>query len=377
MNCCGGSNGSRRPATQRAIWGFSTVPPTADAAIEFGEHRASAGRHPRRRAAGDRQPLDGATSGDGYRLMVQAFVEYGARARLATWRIDVETDGRRRWRIADQERLTSVENLYRLSLNPTKQFDAKDVTIAAEDLDLTLAEGSIFVADTDQGVTGLVLLGRGEMRFHPKPETERGQLKIFCGAETLESRFDAAFIRINPGDVDRLVAADHITARAVDPRELRRADAVFREESPKSFGLELGELSRETWSMLPSDGDFLAEIRTRRFDTLTYARLAAQPEDINLFERKKRRNISLYSSEENLARAGPLLQRRRSGGLRRSRLRHRSRGFTRAAMDRRPRERAPEGAVARDQHDYAAACRFARRALDRQRPIRRSVRPPR
>jgi hypothetical protein len=53
-----------------------------------------------------------------------------------------------------------------------------------------------------------------------------------------------------------------------------------------------------------TDGDFLAEIRTRRFDTLTYARLAAQPEDINLFERKKRRNISLYSSEENLARRG-------------------------------------------------------------------------
>ena len=274
-----------------------------DAAIEFGSTELLPGATRAVVQQGDRQPLDGATSGDGYRLMVQAFVEYGPRARLATWRIDVKRTGDG-WRITDQERLTSVESLYRLALNPTKQFDAKDVTIAAEDLDLTLAAGSIFVADTDQGVTGLVLLGRGEMRFHPKPVTERGQLKIFCGAETLESRFDAAFIRINPGDVDRLVAADHITARAVDPRELRRADAVFREEAPKSFGLELGELSRETWSMMPSDGDFLAEIRTRRFDTLTYARLAAQPEDINLFERKKRRNISLYSSEENLARRG-------------------------------------------------------------------------
>ena len=252
---------------------------------------------------GDRQPLDGTKSGDGYRLMVQAFVEYGPRARLATWRIDVKHIGDA-WRIVEQERLTSVENLYRLSLNSTKQFEARDVTIAAEDLDLTLATGSVFVADTDQGVTGLVLLGRGEMRFHPKPVTEKGQLKIFCGAETLESRFDAAFIRINPGDVNRLVAASHLTPRAVDPRELRHADDIFREEAPKSFGLELGDLSREAWSMLPADGDFLAEIRTRRFDTLTYVRLAAQPEDVNLFERKKHRNIALYASEENLARRG-------------------------------------------------------------------------
>ena len=272
-------------------------------AIEFGSTELLPGATRAAVRQGDREPLDDTKSGDGYRLMVQAFVEYGPRARLATWRIDVKRIGDL-WRIVDQERLTSVEHLYRLSLNSAKQFDARDVTIAAEDLDLTLATGSIFVADTDQGVTGLVLLGRGEMRFHPKPVTEKGQLKIFCGADTLDARFDAAFIRVNPDDFNRLVAADHLTARAVDPRELRRADDIFRDEAPKSFGLELGDLSRETWSMLPVDGDFLAEIRTRRFDTLTYARLGAQPEDVNLFERKKHRNIALYSSEENLARRG-------------------------------------------------------------------------
>jgi hypothetical protein len=72
---------SRRPATQRAIWGFSTVPPTAtppsnSAAPSF--CRAP----PAPSCSRDRQPLDGTTSGDGYRLMVQAFVEYGPRARL-------------------------------------------------------------------------------------------------------------------------------------------------------------------------------------------------------------------------------------------------------------------------------------------------------
>ena len=49
-------------------------------------------------------------------------------------------------------------------------------------------------------------------------------------------------------------------------------------------------------------GDFLAEVRTRRFDTLTYARSSSEIEDISLFDRKKRRNLSVYSSRENLAR---------------------------------------------------------------------------
>ncbi len=274
-----------------------------DRAIDFGSTEFGPGATRAVVQEGDRQPLGGTPDGDGYRLIVQAFVEYGARARFTTWRIDVmrvDDD----WRVFDQERLTAVEHLYRLSINTAKQFDAHDVTIAAEDLELTLATGSVFVADTDLGVTGLVLLGRGQMRFHPTPETEKGQLRIFCGAETIDTRFDAAFIRINPGDFDRLVAADRLTARVVDARELRRADDVFRDEVSKSYDLDLGEFSRESWSLLPEGGDFLAEIRTRRFDTLTYARSQAQPEDVNLFERKKRRNISLYASDEKLAGRG-------------------------------------------------------------------------
>jgi len=250
----------------------------------------------------ERERLAGTLPGNGYRVLVDGFIELGARARVATWRFDLKrADSNEPWRIADEEQLTSVEGLYRLSLNPTKQFDVHNLVITAEDLDLTLAQGSVFVADTDQGVTGLVLLGRGSMRFHPKPETEKGQVKIFCGAETLESAFDAAFIRINPADFAARVARDRLIGRSLDRRAFHRADAVFREQSPKSFGLDLADLSRDSWSLLPSPGDFLADIRTRHFGTLTYARSAAEPEDITLFDRKHHRNIAIYASEQKLA----------------------------------------------------------------------------
>ena len=253
----------------------------------------------------DRAPLQGSLPGNGYQLVVDVFTETGNRARAATWRLDVKRAAAGApWRIADQEQLTSVEGLYRLSLNPAKQYDARNLTIAAEDLELELPQGSAFVAETDQGVTGIVLLGRGELRFHPKPDTEKGQVKIFCGKETLDTAFDAAFVRVNPGEFESRVATDHLTGRPVDAKMLRRADEVFREESPKSFGLDLGDLSREAWSLLPNYGDILAEVRTRKYDVLTYARSGAEAEDITLFDRKRHKNISIYSSEQKTSRRG-------------------------------------------------------------------------
>lgn len=252
----------------------------------------------------DRMPLQGVKAGDGYRLHVDAFIEFGDRARAATWRLDLKRNAEG-WRLADQERITATENLYRLSLNPAKQYDARDLVISAEDVEFRLVSGSVFVSEIDQGVTGLVLMGNGELRFHPRPDTEKGQVRIFCGAETLNARFDAAFIRLNPGDFELRVDPTRLTARAVDPRAFRRADELFQQEVPNSFGLDLGDLSRDNWSLLPAFGDMLADVHTKKYDTLTYAKSAAEPEDITLFDRRHRHNIALYASQEKLAARGP------------------------------------------------------------------------
>jgi len=257
----------------------------------------------------DRQPLAGTLPGNGYQLIVDVFAEFGSRARAATWRLDVRRTGQpgsdREWTIADEERLSSVENLYHVALNPEKAFTARNLRIAAEDLDITLPEGSVYAGDVDAGVTALVLLGRGSINFHPPSTTERGQVKIFCGSEALDAAFDAAFIRLNPFDYDSVIASAALQAKRADPRELRRAQDVFREESQKSFVIDLGDLSREAWSLLPGQGDLVAEVRTRKHGTLTYAKSGAEAEDITLFDRKHHHNISLYASREKLARRGP------------------------------------------------------------------------
>jgi hypothetical protein len=255
----------------------------------------------------DRAALGGDSS-NGYRLMVDVMAEFGSRARIATWRLDVKRTGatgaENEWTIADAVRISSVENIYRLALNGAKQYAAHDLKIAAEDLDLSLADGSMFVAEIEGGVTAVVLLGKGIVNFHPAPATEKGQVKIFCGSETLETRFDAAYVRVNPADFDSVFTASALQPVAVEPRALKRAQEVFRDEAQKSFVIDLGDLSREPWTLLPGQGDFLAEMRTRRFDTLTYARSGTEAEDITLFDRKRHHNIALYASKAKLAQRG-------------------------------------------------------------------------
>jgi hypothetical protein len=251
----------------------------------------------------ERIPFGSSLDPGGYRVIADVFVEYGAIGRVATWQLDLQRVGDR-FEIFDQQRLTSVERLFRLSLDTERQFAAQNLAIHAEDFDLTFDAGSVFVSQVDAGVTGVVLLGRGDMHFHPKPDTEKTQVRIFCGNETLDTSFSSAFLRMDPGDFERFIDVGRLAKVPVDPRELKRADEVFKQDFRKSYQLNLGDLSTEPWSLLPGSNNFVAEVHTRRFGILTYARSKSEPEDITLFDRLRHRNIAVYSSEETLARRG-------------------------------------------------------------------------
>jgi len=258
----------------------------------------------------DRAQIAGTLPGNGYQLLVEIFIETGARGRIATWNLDIrkppgETTDPQPWRISAIDLLTSVEGLHRLGLDPRKQFTAHNLVLRSVDLELRLPTGQVFVAETADGATALVLLGEGNMVFSPKPKEERGQVRIFAGAETLDASFNGVFVRLNPFAFSQLGADSMLQPEpAVDPRALRRAQQIFDEDIRNSFSLDLSDLSRDTWSLLPQPGDFVAEVRTKRFDRLTFARSSSEPEDVSLFQRARKKNIALYASEPKLASRG-------------------------------------------------------------------------
>src|SRR5512139_1577246 len=225
----------------------------------------------------DRAPLDGTLPGDGYRLMVEVLSERGARARIDTWRLDIRrvpTDtSDDEWRVAGQLPLSTVDGLLRLSLNTAKAWRARNLVVRSDDLEIRIPDGQVFVADTSDGPTAAVLVAGdgGTIAFRPATEAEREQVRIYAGSDAIETRVDEVFLRFNPAEYAARVPSESLTETAPDPAIARRADAMFRENLARSFAVDLGDLSRDTWSLPPSGGDFLLEMRTKRFQTLTYS----------------------------------------------------------------------------------------------------------
>jgi hypothetical protein len=241
-----------------------------------------------------------------YDVYVEVLTEYGRNARVGTWLIRVfrETTESTEWRIARLNVLTTVRGLYRLQISGEKQYRIANLSLSAEDFELRVPSGVGFVAETDAGVTGIVILGRGEMTFSPTPAAEKGQVRIYSGNDVHTSRFDWVYLRAHPAEFDRRLDVSTFHARDVDARDLRRAEAVFQENLPRSFGIELADLSRERWSVIPKFGDLVAEMNADR-GHLTYMKSVNDAEDIRFIDRTRSRTISIYGSKEKLATRGP------------------------------------------------------------------------
>jgi len=258
----------------------------------------------------DRAPLTPAPAGDAYRLAIEVFTERDARASITTWQMDIRLNrggpDPDDWRIVDQVLLSTLDGLVKPLLDQAKQFRARNLVIKSDDIEIAVASGTMFVAETSEGPTVAVLLPSSGDRitFSPTPETERGQLRLFCKASVLQDRFRAVFIRINPREFSERFSQEALTAEAVDPAQLRKAEALFREDIGKSFNLDLADLSRDAWTFVPIPGDFLAELHTRKYGVLTYAKVSNEPEDITLFDRARRRNIAIYPSKARIESQG-------------------------------------------------------------------------
>jgi hypothetical protein len=238
------------------------------------------------------------------RVVLEMFEESGGRARVVTAAITAEPGAGDRWRISAVDDLGALEGLFRLRLDTSAAYTVRDLRIPAPDLMLAVDEGAAFPIVSDEGVTGVVLIGRGEMRFSPSPESERGQLRLFVRREALQTGFESALVRFHPSEYLTLVPPAALQSAGPDPRLTRRATELFEREVTKAFSVDVGAFSPHDWHVLPAAGDLVAEVRTRGLGTLTYSRIAAHAEDVSLVRRNPSLVIALYRSAAKVAAGG-------------------------------------------------------------------------
>jgi hypothetical protein len=241
---------------------------------------------------------------NGYEVLADVLVSRERTGRIATWVIAVRPRGPTpdRFELTGFTEVAALDSLLRLALDTTRQFTVKNLSLELTDLSLKMHSGVAFVAESANGVTAVVLRGKGETVFAPSDPAEQGQLRIFTGGRSpLSTPIDAAFLRLNPAEFsERMASGMLVPAPGVDQNELRRADEIFADLAPRSYNLDLRELTNERWSLEPSYGNFVAEFRSNRYGWLTYVRSPNDPDDISLFDRPRNRNISIYASPEKL-----------------------------------------------------------------------------
>lgn len=248
----------------------------------------------------DRQDL----SSGGVRVIADVFVETAIQARVSTWRFDLTTaTDAEPTRIRAAARLSVVDGLMRLTLSE-RQYAVKGLRITGEDLAIAIDSGVAYVAEVNGLPTALVILGDGQVTFSPPAEAEKGQLKLFTGDETLRTRVSRLFLRVNPADASQRITLDALQPQQTDRSSLDRARKFFTDQVGQSYSLDLNDLSRDTWNLVPPIGDMLVDMDLSRFGQLSYVRSGGESEDVSLFDRKRKKNVSVYTSRHNLALRG-------------------------------------------------------------------------
>jgi hypothetical protein len=223
----------------------------------------------------------------------QVFVASEPRARVHQWQLVLGPHAGG-WAIAERHDLGSVDGLVHLSLEP-RGFRADGLTLALEDFTLRMERGTLFTSPQELGPTVLVFAGEGEVRVTPRPDAERQQLRQLSGRTELVERVRTAFVRIHPADLHRFLTPPRLEPDPASGLRFAAAERFYHTQVERSFVLD-SDLPRAPWWLLPGLGDALVSFPTRRHGTLTFTVSRAEPEDLSLFDRDRRRQILLYPS---------------------------------------------------------------------------------
>ena len=196
------------------------------------------------------------------------------------------------WRLRRREAVGLVDGLLHLSLDPGG-FRADGLTLRLEDFSLEMRRGTLFTSPPSVGPTALVFIGKGQVRFRPRPQAERRQLEIFCGRQELVEKVERAFIRINPVDLATLLSPLPLERDPGAERSFERAQRYFLEHAQRTFVLdEAGP--RSPWWLVPRPGDATVTFGAGRRGTLTFSVSSTEAEGIGLFDRTRSRHVNLY-----------------------------------------------------------------------------------
>jgi hypothetical protein len=202
------------------------------------------------------------------------------------------------WLVLSKETAGSFGPLYKLRIPSGRAETVRSVEVGHRDIGISFDRAAVFYDNLPDSETALVIIGKGRVRFSPSDDNEKHQLELIFKNRTLEDDLDWVYLRCSSGFFASNIKIEREAAPApVTAADEARAVQVFSRNYPRSFTVE-NPASREYLSFLPQGEEAVFELGTSRHGELAYIFSSFADEQVNLYDRRKKRVVALYNPVE-------------------------------------------------------------------------------
>lgn len=232
-----------------------------------------------------------------YRIFAQALFENSFSVLIHIWHFNcVRRDGG--WVISDKTVTSHVSSLYKMAIPNGRVERVKSFHVTHRDIDIQFENSLVFFDNLPGLETGIIVFGRGRIRYAPSVDREKHQLELALGKDRLEDRLKHIYLRFSNSFFEknvRIVRDDNLNQEVTDS-DRNQAYSIFAKYYSRSFTLR-DSLTGQLMTMIPSGDEAVFEVEGADEGTFTYIFSPYSEEEISLYQWKNERIVNLYSPD--------------------------------------------------------------------------------
>ncbi|MFC2157642.1 M1 family metallopeptidase [Acidobacteriota bacterium] len=230
-------------------------------------------------------------------VFFQVLYQNSYSALLEIWKLDLKrAEGM--WRINKKQITGDVSSLYKLKIPSGLADRVESIEINHLDINIRFGEAYVFYDNLPDLETGLLIMGKGHLRFSPSIEREQHQLNLIFKRTVLEDELNYVYLRFSNSffrNNIKIEKAPQGSPPPPIPEPIKRvAYSIFSRHYPRSFTIE-NSLTDDLLTFIPQGDEAVIEFQGKRHGKFTYVFSPYAEEEINLFHWKNDRLLSLYS----------------------------------------------------------------------------------
>jgi hypothetical protein len=232
-------------------------------------------------------------------VYLQALFQNSYSAAIETWHLSlIKVNGQ--WQIEQKNALGSVSLMYKVKIPSERVERVKSIEVKHEDIKLSFKDAIVFYDNIPDIETGLLILGKGHLRFSPSDQGEKHQLDLIYKKSFLEDEIKYAYLRFSNHFFQkniRIVKSPNEELFRVSSQDRDKAYSLFSEHYSQSFTI-VNSLNKELLTSLPQGEEAVFDFEGKKLGDLTYIYSPFAAEEINLYRPKDDKIINLYSPHE-------------------------------------------------------------------------------